>query len=151
MTIVVAHFGWRGALLLQSAVVLQGCIFSCSFRPLPGIRPSKPMVKSGTSITHSTEESHHLMQMKSTEVERVQKTTSCSIGKTIGNFFDCSLWKLIPFAVFTIGSCFVFVAYNVFLHHQINLGISLGATRYKASYIPTAFGASSFVARLIFG
>ena len=85
----------------------------------------------------------------SAEVE--EKTSSCSIGKAIGNFFDCSLWKVTLFTVFVFGSFFVFVAYNAFLHHQLNLALSLGATRYQASYAPAAVGASTFVARLIFG
>ena len=116
------HYGWRGALIIISGVTLHLLIVCAAYRPL-------------NIYSHGVKK--NTVEPSLTMLSRVTK-----------NISDFSIFKNVPFTMFTFGAFFVGAGAIPFIHHMTSHAVFYGIDRQKAALLNTAFSVSALCARL---
>lgn len=80
----ITEYGWRGALLIIAAIVLNCMILGALFRPVPDIRESKPVSRTASSSgirPHDSAATTNLLTEKNSSVRDLNQVISTSISK----------------------------------------------------------------------
>lgn len=80
----ITEYGWRGALLIIAAVVLNCIILGALFRPIPDIRESKPVSRAASSSAvalHGNAATTNSMDEKNSSEQNLHQVISTSVSK----------------------------------------------------------------------
>ena len=136
--------GWRGCLILMSGVYLNGIVMAALLRPVPVPKPlvahtMRPRTKSFTKTLK-----------RQVSVEKVQ-TVSAKLCRFCRQVFDFSMFKDVRFMLYGFGTFLMMIGHIAFITHiVIKAERSLGIERHKAMLLPSIYGISNGVCRMLF-
>ncbi len=131
--LLIAHYAWRGAMLLSAGFTIQGLVCAALLRP---VRTEK------TSIApcNSDDADKKAEQSKWKEIRLILFET-----------FDLSLWKQKAFIFLLLGRCFGMISASVMLTYAMSRAVHEGIDSLLASTIITAFGIGALSGRFLTG
>ena len=145
-------YGWRGAILVTGAFILNGCPFGCLLIP-PKVSPlrkgdpdSQQKKDMGSILFYSTE------KLNDVKLFGADMKTHRAFLVKLKNTFDFSVLRsgTILGAVFILWTLFC-LGFPVFANFLPLVASSYGISNYTSSFILSIFGLSDFAGRLLFG
>ncbi len=141
--LLVAHFGWRGAMLLSVGFTVQGLVCAALLRPIRIYKTNIASICSAENSNTSTCDPVH--------VDKKRQQSKWKKMRSLFETFDISLWKQKAFIFLLLGRCFGMVSSSVMLTYAISRAVHEGIDSLLASSIVTAFGVGAFSGRFLTG
>ena len=131
--ILINHYGWRGAFLLQSGAVLNGLPVSLLLRPFHSNQ---------NDVTHVE---------GPTEISQVKRAKCHPILNCLRQFCVCHVLRNIPFVLIEIGCLCYFMAEHTPLMFTVSRAVQLGISRGKSAFIMSVWAVGSICGELGLG
>ena len=133
------YYGWRGTLILISALYIQGVPFAMLLRPLSPPRPIGRL--------------RHLSRQSSISEATTKWCFKCSAisGKLFRKIFDFSVFRDPRFTLYGIASFCFNMGYIAFFMHYINRAVYLGVDERSATLLPSIYGVCNGIFRVMAG
>ena len=136
-------YGWRGCLILMSGVYLNGLVMAALLRPVPVVKPPITGIRPRTRSFSQT-------LRRQVSVEKVQ-TTTAKICRFCRQVFDFSMFKDIRFMLYGFGTFLMMIGHIAFITHIVSKAERyLGIEKHKAMLLPSIYGISNGVCRILF-
>ena len=121
-SLLINHYGWRGAMVIHAGIVLQAAVLGACYRPLP---------------KHKDLKQQHVMNPK-TEKQTV-----------VSKLCDSRLLRQRTFSVFVIGSTLWTVGFITLITYVPSKAVSLGMTKMQGALLLLTLGICSVTTRLV--
>ena len=168
LSFLIEKYGWRGAMLIESAIVFQGCVFALFLRPVTAMTNKKTPLES-VKLVRIADEANAVPKLKESSTKtdidetpisynkngkvvipsQVPETISTTSSKKSSSLILFSDWV---FWVFVVSQFLIFFSLNAPLVYQVNRAlVDVSVDRMTASILVSIQGATGTAGRLCFG
>ena len=144
LSLLVRTYGWRGAMLIHTGIIMQMFIFALLYRKpnLPDLVATKDTTNKGDIGLNTTENTPQSTEQS--QKKMLQKTLSF-----FQRTWNCNILRNPVFIQFLISICFAQLGIDVMYKFSSIKAVVAGVDRLRASFLPSVIGLASTCARLV--
>ncbi|VDK23798.1 unnamed protein product [Taenia asiatica] len=163
LTYLINIYSWRGAMLLEGGLILNGCVCGAAFRPLkrspmPTHLPAtshKPFDPTSKRLPEEGEGEASIMPNGQMSGKRVTKPARSSsllrVSRPLVNAFSLYLLANATFLIFATSNFLTSLGFNAPFLFATDRAIQMGVEESRASFLVAAIGIGNTLGRVAFG